>query len=474
MAEEGGGENPALIEALDRAYITRKRTILSTTGAGAFTFALAMMNEFSYFVLAWFIALLLYTWANYAVIGKYLSIPPAQRNLKYWENIFLLSFVLLGLMWASMALYFEFYGPESSKIIVFILIFFFASGTYIPYAYIRYAGTVFSLTVFTPIIALHLYQGGPQNIMLASILVIYFIFLQMSGAQLYSQLMETMETSRRNRDLVRILDDANKALEREMAAAREAKAMAENATKLKDQFVSIVSHDLRSPLSGIVGALEMAKDPDRSGIDRSTVQDIVNSTFESAKNLYTLVEKLLDISRLQTGDMAPRMTIVHTRAFLEDPISRYGPIAGRKDIRIINIVPESHLLFADEGLMAEVVSNLLSNAVKFLPMGGQITIFAPDNRNGQLAVKDTGPGIPQEFAKDLFSHQVKTTSAGAFGETGSGLGLPHSADIVRAHNGRLYFESTEGAGSVFFINLPFPESLSLSSMRQTAHLEIIK
>jgi len=159
---------------------------------------------------------------------------------------------------------------------------------------------------------------------------------------------------------------------------------------------------------------------------------------------------------------------------LKGPLSRYGLIASRKDIQIINTVPENHRLFADEGLMAEVVSNLLSNAVKFIPKGGQIAIFAPDNRNGQLAVKDTGPGIPQEFEKDLFSHQVKTTSAGAFGETGSGLGLPHSADIVRAHNGRIYFESTEGAGSVFFINLPFPEALAAASVGQPVHLEILK
>jgi len=474
MPNDYTDDDLVLLESLDKSYKSRKATILATAASGFIGLYLGMENGFSYFTITWFSLLLVYIFATYLLVQRFLATPPAGRNPGFWQNMFLLSVCGLGLFWVSLAVFLELYGPQTSQFIVLIIIAYFATGAYATYAYLKHAGTVFSFIIFPPIIALNLYQGQSHDIVLAVTVFIYFVFLQIGGAHLHTQLTETIKTSIRNKELAAKLESANAKLECEMIATLEAKSKAEDATRLKDQFVSLVSHDLKSPLSGIVVALQAMQEPEKHGLDQFTRQDILKALYDSSKNLYDFVERLLDVSRLQTGSITPRKNILNTRPFLEGVISRFLPLAHQKDIQIINSIPEDHKLFADEGLLGEVVSNLLSNALKFCSKSDSIRFFQPEGFPGCISVSDTGPGVRPEFVDNLFLHQFKTTSPGSLGEIGSGLGLPHSADIIRAHNGSLSVDTSQVQGATFVINLPYPERFVLIADDQPAHLDIMK
>jgi signal transduction histidine kinase len=241
-------------------------------------------------------------------------------------------------------------------------------------------------------------------------------------------------------------------LKRTEVNLRQAKETAEAATKLKDQFVSLISHDLRSPLLSIKGMLDVAKAESPEGL----LEMGKNHTFEriakSAKGLIALIERLLDHSRMQTGDIKPQMRFINLRWLVEDQINRIEHLAAVKNIPILNNLPEEMYIYADPDLYGEVIQNILSNAIKFTPHGGEITILSEDESS--VIVRDNGIGIDEKMLDDLFKSNVKTSTRGTAGEIGTGLGLPYSANIMKAHGGSLTAVPMKGAGAEFHIILP--------------------
>lgn len=253
---------------------------------------------------------------------------------------------------------------------------------------------------------------------------------------------------------------------------RRAKEQAEEATKLKDQFVSLVSHDLRSPFSSIIGFLRILdSDADQSLSENQ--KDIVNRVLKSGENLITMIDQLLDISRLQTGKITLESRFIDGRAIASMVIDEIESIAEKKSIKIVNDVPEKTRLYADFDLFSEVLRNLLSNAVKFCGEGDVVTMFTPNGSKTTLSVKDTGAGVNESILPDIFKHEVKTSTKGTLGEVGTGLGLPFSHDIMKAHDGGLTVESFEGDGTVFSASLPevYPKVLIVDDEENSRFLQ---
>lgn len=238
--------------------------------------------------------------------------------------------------------------------------------------------------------------------------------------------------------------------EKELKTAKE---KAEEATMLKDQFVTLVSHDLRSPIASIFTLLNTLED-DLSDVMDERKKRMMKSAANILESLITQIDRLLSISMLQTGRIRPRPRPVNVRAIAASVVESLSHAAGRAGIRIENEVPADTRLYADVDLFSQVIQNLVSNAVKFTPKGGRVTIFIPDGRPGAIAVKDTGVGIRPEILPDIFKHEIKTTTLGVRGEKGTGLGLPFCRDIMEAHGGSLTVEAAEGGGSVFYAELP--------------------
>ena len=236
----------------------------------------------------------------------------------------------------------------------------------------------------------------------------------------------------------------------------EQRLKAENANRIKDTFLSLVSHDLKSPLSGIFTMLDLL---DRAGDSFSAdeLRDTIREMRSSAAVLVEMINQLLNIHRLQSGRVELNLEPVNVRSAVDQVCLTLRVQIEAKEVDLeIDVAPDLHLV-ADGGLVREAVFNLVSNAVKFAPTGGVIRIVA---RGRSIAVEDTGPGVPVEDRPDLFRHEVKTSRPGSHGERGTGLGLPLVADIMRAHGGTVSLDEEYTSGARFVLEFP-PSATSL-------------
>jgi len=233
---------------------------------------------------------------------------------------------------------------------------------------------------------------------------------------------------------------------------KSAKNQAEAATELKDQFVSLVSHDLRSPLGSIQGLLRLLKR--RLNQNGDGGEEIINRVINTTDMMVTLVDQLLDISRLKTGKITPEKERFSARNFVEDLMENVNYLAEKKGILLKNTLPEEMFINADRTLFGEVIGNLISNSVKFCSSGCEVEISNPESKPGRIAVRDNGVGMDHFILDNIFKHEVRTTTEGTAGEKGTGLGLPYCLDIMKAHGGGLSVESEKGKGTTFYITLP--------------------
>ncbi len=233
--------------------------------------------------------------------------------------------------------------------------------------------------------------------------------------------------------------------------AEKAQKEAENATRLKDKFVSLVTHDLKSPLSSLTLGLEMLQNgEDLAPHNRS----FIGKMAAHSRELLNMTERLLDFSQLQAGRIIPQKRFINCRTFAAAQIGLYQTTATQKEITIVNDIPEGMKVYADPDLFGECVKNLLSNALKFCDKSDSITVFNPPSMPSTVAVKDNGPGIAPEIISSLFKPEIKKRSLGTAGEKGTGIGLPHAKELMEAHGGGISVESEPGKGSTFFLTLP--------------------
>ncbi|TNF30956.1 MAG: HAMP domain-containing histidine kinase [Deltaproteobacteria bacterium] len=242
-------------------------------------------------------------------------------------------------------------------------------------------------------------------------------------------------------------------LERRRAELRaeRARADAEEATRLKDRFVALVSHDLKGPIQVAMASLQLlssTKELDADG------QEYVGAGLDACRRMLTMIERMLTISRVSGGRIALATASVALRQIVNDALAGLTRAASDKGVTVANDVPETAFVHADPDLLVEVVSNLVSNAIKFSEPGHRVRVHVPADRPAALAVSDVGRGVKPELIPDLFKFETRTTTLGTAGEVGSGLGLPMVHEIVSAHGGRVELDTAPGEGTTFLIELP--------------------
>jgi len=241
-------------------------------------------------------------------------------------------------------------------------------------------------------------------------------------------------------------------------AEEEVQRSSDNLKKLndtKDRFISIVSHDLRTPFSSILGFTDILLTDDEISEEES--KQYIGYIQESAQSMLALVNSLLDWTRLQTGRI--RFEPAKTDLF-ENVKKAFDSVSGfarKKEIALENLITDEINVFADKSLLAQVFGNLLSNALKFTKSGGTISIsYAQSDipRFIEVWVNDTGTGISKENLGKVFNVDAKFTSEGTAGEKGTGLGLSLVKEIVEKHGGKIWVESKVGKGTSFKFTLP--------------------
>jgi len=223
--------------------------------------------------------------------------------------------------------------------------------------------------------------------------------------------------------------------------------------KQKDRFFSIISHDLRTPFNGLVGISElMMQQGDRLSANERDMY--AAAVHQSAKELLTLLENLLEWSRVQMN--AVQFTPLETslKHIVEAAFRIVRRAAVQKSVRLVNCVDDQRVR-VDAEMMTCVLRNLIANAVKFSTAGGQVIVTAQlANGCSEVTVSDTGVGMPPSLVGRLFKLDEKVSMPGTDGETGTGLGLLLCKELVEKHGGRITVDSREGEGTAFRFTIP--------------------
>lgn len=241
-------------------------------------------------------------------------------------------------------------------------------------------------------------------------------------------------------------------------ADEEFRKSAENLKQLnetKDRFISIISHDLRTPFSSILGFTDLLL-TDRHMPEEKKIQ-YVEFIQESSRNMLSLVNSLLDWTRVQTGRIRFEPERMNAKFVVTKAIQMLSGSALQKNINLYSAIDTDMYIYADENLVLQTFNNLISNAIKFTRQNGTISINGElliDERKVKFTVKDNGVGIREDDLPKLFKVDTKFTLKGTEGEKGSGLGLSLVHDIVQKHGGDIWVESKYGSGSEFIFTIP--------------------
>jgi signal transduction histidine kinase len=226
------------------------------------------------------------------------------------------------------------------------------------------------------------------------------------------------------------------------------------ADRLKDEFVAMISHDLRTPLTSIMGFLELAVDPESGPLteEQRSYLDVVGRNSE---RLLALVNDLLFAARLQAGELRLDREDLDVAAIVRQSVREARPRADAKDI-VLELdeapVPPAD---ADRGRIFQLLDNLISNAIKFTPERGRVDVrVRPQNGAIRIEVADTGIGIPEDERARLFDRFFRASTAVHRQIPGTGLGLYIARAIVEAHGGSIDVESADGSGTTFCVELP--------------------
>ncbi|HEY9657822.1 MAG TPA: ATP-binding protein, partial [Allocoleopsis sp.] len=241
-------------------------------------------------------------------------------------------------------------------------------------------------------------------------------------------------------------------------AERQARAEAEQANRVKDEFLAVLSHELRTPLNPIVGWAKLLRtgklDKDRTAVAIETIE-------RNAKLQTQLIEDLLDISRILQGKLTLNVVWVDLREITEAAIETMHLAAEAKSIQIqTHLEPAAISILGDPNRLQQVIWNLLSNAVKFTSNGGQVWVeLKYSDSYAYITVQDTGKGIHSDFLPYVFEYfrQADSSTTRRFG--GLGLGLAIARQIVELHGGTIEAESQgEGSGATFRVTLPLMQN----------------
>ena len=233
---------------------------------------------------------------------------------------------------------------------------------------------------------------------------------------------------------------------------KHAQLQAINASK--DKFFSIISHDLRSPLSAVLTGLRMLTDS-KNDLSGDEQQEIIHDARDTTERLYALLENLLAWARIQRGVMELTPRPLDMRPLLEQNARLFAANAAQKRIAIRQTVTEPILIYADRAMIDAVIRNLLSNALKFTEAQGTITISASQRDAAvEVTIADSGVGMSADTLAKLFRLDVRYDQPGTAGEKGTGLGLNVCKEFVEKNNGTIVVESAPGIGTTFCMRFP--------------------
>jgi signal transduction histidine kinase len=279
-----------------------------------------------------------------------------------------------------------------------------------------------------------------------------YIFKPIVPAILCAKVDIFVELYKRTADLVRKNED----LERTEHKLMDMNQQLEQLNRLKSSFVSVASHEIRTPVTGIKGYAENMLSGLIGPITDKQRHYLMRITA-NVDRLMRIIDELLDIARIEAGQIDLQVDSVNVCQLIAEVAEELQPLAVQKEISFHQDASRVSgvCLKGDEGKLHQVLTNLVHNALKFTPSGGRVDVGAVTKEPGkiQISVRDTGPGIPPSDLPRIFDRFYSGTSVPP-DTRGAGLGLAISKSLVALHGGHLSVSSTPGQGSHFCVDLP--------------------
>ncbi len=263
------------------------------------------------------------------------------------------------------------------------------------------------------------------------------------GIRVLSSIVDITERKRAEEERAKLLD-----------RERTARAEAERANRMKDEFLATLSHELRTPMTAILGWARILHTTTQDSEDLARGLEIIE---RNARTQSQIIEDLLDMSRIISGKVRLDVQQVDLHDVIESALTTVRPAADAKDIRLQAVLdPNIGMVKGDSSRLQQVVWNLLSNAIKFTPRGGRVQVSLERiNSHVEITVSDTGQGIATEFLPYVFERFRQADSSSTRRHGGLGLGLAIVKQLVELHGGSVHAHSAgEGQGSTFVLHLP--------------------
>ncbi|HYJ47691.1 MAG TPA: ATP-binding protein [Pyrinomonadaceae bacterium] len=274
------------------------------------------------------------------------------------------------------------------------------------------------------------------------------------------------ELQQQNRDLARVLaeleekreqlEELNRQLGESNRELNEANAKLRELAELREEFLALTTHDLRSPLTVISGVISFFTSG-RLGELSPEQKNMVSMMERNTQNLIELVNDLLDASKLESGAIRLDVSSLDVRRVLDELRESIDPLAKEKGIELVETVPaDLPAVEADRAKLRRILLNLLSNALKFTQKGGRVEVRAErlEQDRVRVSVSDTGVGIAPDDIERLFDKYEQARSRATRGEKGTGLGLYITKQLVELHGSQINVKSEVGKGSTFSFTLP--------------------
>lgn len=297
------------------------------------------------------------------------------------------------------------------------------------------------------------YEFGIDIANRTSLYGMFFMFFIHSSALVLRVRKAYSDREELTKDLIASKESLELRVEERTLALREALMQAKDANQLKDRFISIVSHDIRSPLSGVNSLIYLIlSDPD---MEKEEIYNLLKSSNKSLSGLIRMTEEILSYAKTQEVRILPDYEVLEIKPFIDDLLDRMQSSIQEKKIHLLIEGEEKLRVPADPSLLSIAIVNFISNSIKFTDAGGTIALeFHENEKNALMSITDTGRGMSSEQLERVFHHGENKSTLGTQGERGTGFGMPFSKEILDSMQIQASIESEIGKGTSICLEFP--------------------
>ncbi len=389
----------------------------------------------------------------YGMAQKMLGGEDPRIVVKEWRAKFVVTELIHGFVWAGAAAMLLSLGDSNARSLVICMMLLSSAFNTMVTATIPAAvyATILPTSLTSVAYIAYVDRAGAQSFVpLLAAVGANLVFFYVLAKRFHQLAFESLFFRAEKNELIAELEQAK-------ANSDEARRRAEEANLAKSRFLATMSHELRTPLNAILGFSEVLKNELFGPHANPVYKDYCNDVHSSGQHLLTLINEILDLSRVEAGRYELKEESISLVGVAQECRHLLTIRAQKRDIKLVeSLEPNMPRIWADERAVRQVILNLLTNAIKFTPQGGQVTLKVGwTSAGGQyVAIKDTGPGIPEDEIAVVMSSFGRGALAQKNADEGTGLGLPIVKGLVELHGGQFMLKSKLREGTEAIVIFP--------------------